>query len=280
VNIANGTDPVTINGTVCIDNTLDYGLTNITNVGDGSSVTQARIAGNFVYNGGTQTDTINLSGTVQGAPGKNSVFNMGEGTNTLNINAEMGAASASDLIVSGGSGVDNITIGDNTVITNDAIFSLGNGLNVYDFNTTFAVNGDFILNAGNSNDDLGIFAGAIGGNLTLSLGGGTNDFTFAGALTSGAAQSANCHDFTYTGADGDDTIIFDADSGAVENMLTVYLNSGSDVFQGTNSADDSYLLGYISLGLDVDPDTVIFRSALTGVTTIVEIFVNDTVTAV
>jgi hypothetical protein len=32
VNIANGTDPVTINGTVCIDNTLDYGLTNITNV--------------------------------------------------------------------------------------------------------------------------------------------------------------------------------------------------------------------------------------------------------
>ncbi len=281
VNIANGTDPVTINGTVCIDNTLDYGLTNITNVGDGSSVTQARIAGNFVYNGGTQTDTINLSGTVQGAPGKNSAFNMGEGTNTLNINAEMGAASASDLIVSGGSGVDNISIGDNTVISNDAIFSLGNGLNVYDFNKTFAVNGDFILNAGNGNDDLGIFAGAIGGNLTLSLGGGTNDFTFASFTnTTGAVQSASCHDFTYTGADGDDTIIFDADSGAVENMLTVYLNSGSDVFQGTNSADDSYLLGYISLGLDVDPDTVIFRSALTGVTTIVEIFVNDTVTAV
>ena len=281
VNIGNGTDPVTINGSVCIDNTLDYGLTNATNVGIISSVTQARIAGNFVYNGGTQTDTINLFGTVQAAPGKNSVINMGEGTNTLNINAEIGAASASDLIVTGGSGIDDVAFNDNTVISNDVIFSLGNGANLYGFNSTFAVNGDFILNAGNGNDDLGIFAGAIGGNLTLSLGNGANDFTFASkANTTGAAQSASCHDFTYTGGDGDDTITYDADSGAVENMLTVYLNSGSDTFDGTNSATDSYLLGYIALGLDVDPDNVIFRSALAGVTTIVEVFNNDTVTAV
>ena len=115
----------------------------------------------------------------------------------------------------------------------------------------------------------------------MSLGNGDNDFTFASLTnTTGAAQSASCHDFTYTGGDGDDTIIYDADSGAVENMLTVYLNSGSDVFDGTNSADDSYLLGYIALGLDVDPDNVIFRSALAGVTDIEEIFPNDTVTAV
>jgi hypothetical protein len=281
VNIANGTDPVTINGSVCIDNTLDYGLTNATNVGIISSITQARVAGNFVYNGGTQTDTINLFGTVQAAPGKNSVINMGQGTNTLNINAEIGAGSASDLIVTGGSGIDDVAFNDNTVISNDVIFSLGNGANLYGFNSTFAVNGDFILNAGNGDDNLGIFAGAIGGDLTLSLGNGVNAFTFASATnTTGAAQSASCHDFTYTGGDGDDTIIYDADSGAVENMLTVYLNSGSDVFDGTNSADDSYLLGYIALGLDVDPDNVIFRSALAGVTDIEEIFPNDTVTAV
>ena len=281
VNIGNGTDPVTINGSVCIDNTLDYGLTNTTNVGIISSITQARIAGNFVYNGGTQTDTINLFGTVQAAPGKNSVINMGQGTNTLIINADIGAASASDLIVTGGSGIDDVSFNDDTVISNDVIFSLGNGANLYGFNSTFAVNGDFILNAGNGDDNLGIFAGAIGGNLTLSLGNGDNGFTFASLTnTTGAAQSASCHDFTYTGGDGDDTIIYDADSGAVENMLTVYLNSGSDVFDGTQSATDSYLLGYIALGLDVDPDNVIFRSALAGVTDIEEIFPNDTVTAV
>lgn len=280
VNIANGTDPVTINGNLCIDNTLDYGLTNTTNIGDTTDILQARIAGNFVYNGGTQFDTINLFGTVQAAPGKNSVINMGQGTNNLNINADIGAASASNLIVTGGSNADSITLGGDTVISNDAIFSLGNGLNAYSLNSTFAVNGNLTIQAGNGDDDLGIFAGAIGGDLTLSLGNGANSFTFAGAATAGAAQSASCHDFNYTGGDGVDTIVYDADDGAVENMLTVYLNSGADVFDGTNSGDASYLTGYIALGLDVDPDNVIYRSALAGVTTIVEIFPNDTVTAV
>ena len=77
-----------------------------------------------------------------------------------------------------------------------------------------------------------------------------------------------------------DDITFDADDGAVENALNVYLMSGADVFDGTNSGDASYLTGYIDLGIDVDPDNVIYRSALAAVTQIVHIYPNDTVTAV
>jgi len=170
-------------------------------------------------------------------------------------------------------------LGDDTDIANDAIFSLGAGDNLYDLNNTFAVGGNMSITAGNGVDIVGIFAGQIGGDLTLSLGNGSNSLTFAGATT-GAAQSASCHDFTYNGGDGDDEITFDADNGAVENSLTVNLGSGSDIFNATDSGDSSYLTGFIDLGLDLDPDQVTYRSALAAVTEIVNIFPNDTVTAV
>lgn len=279
VNIGNSGDPVTINGTLSVDNTLDYGITNTLVMGVSTSTTQVQVAGNFCYNGGTLIDGIELYGTVQGAPGKNSVINMGQGANSLDINAKIGVGTSSDLVVTGGAGVDSITLRDDTVISNDAIFSLGAGDNLYSLNHTFEVNGDMSITAGNGIDAVGVFAGAIGGDLTMSLGNGSNSLTFAGAGT-GAAQSASCHDFTYNGGDGDDDIIFDADNGAVENSLTVNLGSGSDTFDGTNSGDSSYLTGFIDLGLDVDPDNVIYRSALAAVTEIVNIFPNDTVTAV
>lgn len=279
VNMGTGTDPVTVNGTVSIDNTLDYGITNRIRFGITGDVLQARAAGNFCYNGGTLIDNIGLYGTIQGAPGKNSVINMGQGTNTLDINAEIGFGTASDLIVTGGAGVDDIAFNDDTKISNDAIFSLGGGDNLYGLNSTFSVDGDMSITAGNGTDAVGIFAGQIGGNLTLSLGNGSNSLTFAGATT-GAAQSASCHDFTYNGGDGVDDITYDANNGAVENSLTVNLGSGSDTFDGTNSGDSSYLTGFIDLGLDLDPDQVTYRSALAAVTEIVNIFPNDTVTAV
>jgi len=279
VNMGTGTDPLTVNGTVFIDNTLDYGITNTIRFGITSDVLQARSAGNFCYNGGTLIDDIGLYGTIQGAPGKNSVINMGQGANTLDIDAVIGLGTSSDLIVTGGAGIDDISLGDDTDIANDAIFSLGAGDNLYDLNNTFAVGGNMSITAGNGDDIVGIFAGQIGGDLTFSLGNGSNSLTFAGATT-GAAQSASCHDFTYNGGDGDDEITFDADNGAVENSLTVNLGSGSDIFDATNSGDSSYLTGFIDLGLDLDPDQVTYRSALAAVTEIVNIFPNDTVTAV
>ena len=279
VNIGSAGDPVTINGSLCLDNTLDYGVTNTSTLGVTTDITQFQVAGILVYNGGTLVDDLSLFGTVQGLSNKNSAINLGQGTNSLDINADIGPALNSDLVVTGGSGVDSITLGDDTVISNDAVFSLGAGNNLYDLNNTFAVNGSMSITAGNGNDAIGIFAGQIGGDLTLTLGNGSNSLTFAGAAT-GAAQSASCHDFNYNGGDGVDDITFDADDGAVENALNVYLMTGADVFDGTNSGDASYLTGYIDLGIDVDPDNVIYRSALASVTEIVHIYPNDTVTAV
>lgn len=279
VNIASAGDPVTINGNLSMDNTRDYGLENTVTLGDTAVLTQFTTAGIMVYNGGTQVDDLSVFGTIQGLSNKNSVINMGQGANTLDINADIGPALNSDLIVTGGAGVDSITLGDDTVISNDAVFSLGAGNNLYSLDSTFAVNGAMSVTAGNGDDDLGVFSGAIGGDLTLTLGNGANSFTFAGAAT-GGAQSASCHDFNYFGGDGVDTITYDADDGAVENELNVYLETGADVFDGTNSGDASYLTGYIDLGIDTDPDTVIFRSALSSVTEIVNIYPNDTVTAV
>ncbi|MFM7112143.1 MAG: beta strand repeat-containing protein, partial [Planctomycetota bacterium] len=280
VNMGTGTDPLTVNGTVSIDNTLDYGITNNITLGFNTTPSPAKIAGNFCYNGGTLIDDIKLYGTVQGAPGKNSVINMGQGANTLDIDAVIGLGTSSDLIVTGGAGIDDISLGDDTDIANDAIFSLGAGNNVYGLNGAFTVGGDMSITAGNGDDIINLFAGQIGGDLTLSLGNGSNSLTFTGASTVGAAQSASCHDFTYNGGDGDDEITFDADNGAVENSLTVNLGSGSDIFDATNSNDSSYLTGFIDLGLDLDPDQVTYRSALAAVTEIVNIFPNDTVTAV
>jgi len=279
VNIGSAGDPVTINGSLCLDNTLDYGITNTTTLGVTTDITQLQVAGILCYNGGTLVDDLSLFGTVQGLSNKNSAINLGQGTNSLDINADIGPALNSDLVVTGGSGVDSITLGDDTVISNDAVFSLGAGNNLYDLNNTFAVNGSMSITAGNGTDDLGIFAGQIGGDLTLTLGGGSNSLTFAGAAT-GAAQSASCHDFNYFGGDGVDNITYDADDGAVENALNVYLMTGADVFDGTNSGDASYLTGYIDLGIDVDPDNVIYKSALVAVTQVVHIYPNDTVTAV
>lgn len=279
VNIGNAGDPVTINGSLCLDNTLDYGITNTTVLGVTTALTQFQVAGILCYNGGTQVDDLSLYGTVQGLAGKNSAINLGQGANTLDINADIGPASNSDLIVTGGSGVDSISLGDDTVISNDAIFSLGAGDNLYSLNSTFAVNGDMSITAGNGIDAVGVFAGAIGGNLNLSLGNGSNSFTFAGAST-GAAQSASCHDFNYMGGDGVDDITYDADNGAVENALNVNLMTGADIFDGTNSGDSSYLTGFIDLGIDTDPDNVIFKTKLAAVTQIIHIYPNDTVTAV
>lgn len=280
VNMASAGDPVTINGNLSMDNTRDYGLTNTIVMGVAASTTQFTVAGIMTYNGGTQVDDLGLFGTVQGLAGKNSAINMGQGANALEINADIGPASNSDLVVTGGAGVDSVTLGDDTVISNDAVFSLGAGDNLYSLNSTFAVNGNMSITAGNGTDDLGVFAGVIGGDLTLTLGNGDNTFTFAGAATAGAAQSAACHDFNYYGGDGVDDITYDADDGAVENDLNVYLETGADVFDGTNSGDASYLTGYIDLGIDTDPDNVIFRTALVPVTEVVNIYPNDTVTAV
>lgn len=279
VNIGVGGDPVSINGSLCIDNTLDYGITNNLVMGTSGDITKVKIAGNFCYNGGTLIDNIQLYGTVQGLAGKNSVINLGQGTNSLDANAEIGVGTSSNLIVTGGSGEDNITLRDDTLIANDAIFSLGAGANIYSLNHTFAVDGNMSITAGNGDDAIGVFAGQIGGDLTLSLGNGSNSLTFAGTAT-GAAQSASCHDFTYNGGDGVDNITFDADDGAVENALTVYLMSGDDVFDATNSGDSSYLTGYIDLGIDTNPDNIIYLSVLAAVTEIVNVYSNDTVTAV
>ncbi len=132
---------------------------------------------------------------------------------------------------------------------------MGDGSNTLFF--AGSVGGAMLVVGGSGNDDVSGFGGTVqGGSLTLSLGDGTNTFTFAGTMTAPGAT------LVYVGGGGTDDVTFNG-TVAAGTTLGAFLGAGDDVFTFNTFSNLASLFLDGGPGTDTAQTTVAIPSTVT-----------------
>lgn len=170
-------------------------------------------------------------------------FEFDPGSAVININGS--------LTYLGGNGKDTVDLDATsaaTFIGGSVLLNMGDGPSAYDLFEAAAgvpvltVNGDFTLISGNGDDAVGDFDPAVGGNVTLNLGGGSNNFVFRGDSAGSIGGT-----LLYNGGSGKDTVTI---KGANSFTLRAYLGAGADSF--TYAGGSRVGQATIDFGVDFD----------------------------
>jgi fibronectin-binding autotransporter adhesin len=184
--------------------------------------------------GGSGSNVVTLEGTVSGT----TTVDLSNGHNFLTVNAT--AFFAQDFTYTGGSRGDTVNLGA-AGFGGDLNLTEGDGKNAWNLASNFTVGGDMNLTAGNGDNAFGAFEGQVDGNLTITVGYGTNSFNF-----SGAAFARVDGVVTYTSGNGDNT--FEVSTGFRMLTLNITFGTGDDTFTIDSAADQANLTGFLNWG--------------------------------
>jgi hypothetical protein len=243
---------------------------NFLNIGLGT-----RIAGNATYVGGPGNDEAGVFGfnngaltpsvvggnfTVVGGSGINTVF-LGLGDPTFGPGQVNGGVS-----FTGGNGADRFFLDTGSSVGGDVALNLGDGANQLFLGTVAAANGTGFTIGGNfsatmgSGDDLLAMPSApssVGGNFYLSVGGGTQSFTWDNNLSVGGrfdyrasfgTNTLNLDSTTFGGpmdvvlGGGDSTVSFGAGATAGSATIDFGVGFGSKSFSNVTPITFPFLL--------------------------------------
>lgn len=214
-----GNDTVTIGGSLTTRGDLNIDLGNganaltMENVTVGQPPTLSNKKNSLYYSGGSDSDTLNLTG---GTVLQDALIRLGDGENALNLT---GANIGDDLIIHSGAGKDMIAVAGTPAANIGGSFYLtpGHGANeLYVHDVMIGKN--LMAATGDENDALCLQNLDIGGNLVATLGDGMFNTLVASAVDVAL-------NFTVTGGSGEDNLGF-LDSSAMQ--LTLDTRAGTD----------------------------------------------------
>ncbi len=235
----------TIKGGLTIDNVLKSGAAKIMSLGLGSFPTGVTVPGTLRL-ANTNSDTVSLGSDTVGALsinfGLNSSVTLTTSTTGTSVkgNAAIALGGTSTISIDG-----NAVINANSTAGNGLTLTMGAGINSYDLNNPFTVNGNVSISepVSDTNGQMILLGATINptsltstdGNLSVSLGSGNNTFTFSGS---------NVFGITYNSGIGDDSVtIASTLTNATRNMT---FNFGGP--RGTGSGSDTVDLGAVTMG--------------------------------
>jgi hypothetical protein len=232
-----GNDTLNFNGSILGSTTATGG--NTINIGGGAAF---NLAGNATFtntgDGFPVVATVDGGGT--GTFGKSLSFTTGSGADTVtfaaadtvggttNINLGHGANAfaATDTVFNGsfsftgGVGIDDVALNGVVKFNGNATVNTGDGDNTYALTSAFEAAGSFNLTAGNGNNAIGDFGGAVAGDLNVTLGNGTNSFNLTGS-TGG--------NLNFQLGNGDNTLSDDA-TATIAGKLRIRSGNGNNSY--------------------------------------------------
>ena len=259
---ATASAPVTIDGNITFNSSVDKLIGNSVNFG--SAVSTATLAGALTITGGQGSDTIiwNQLSVVDVIPAEDTVLevsvNLGLGTNNLTLTDTVigiGGTDA-DFAYTGGTGTDNIILtGGGNSISGSVTVTLGKGTNTYQDSDT-AYDKNVTITGGDNADTITMDSADIGGLLSASLGKGANGFD----LNTGSTVAGG---LTYVGGSGVDTVDI-ATGDDLAGDVTISLGAGADdlVLSGFTTGNIQLTSLTVDLGVDSLIDTVDYDSVL------------------